>query len=230
MSRFKKCAKVAHAKLLTFFPEISLGQTQQLLAAALGHKTYSSFSMSDASAFDGQAAYAVMVPEAAMLRAQTFGIEMNRDHWDLLISEISEKQVVGDLEICQHLQNVYWRARYEFFDGQQHQIDAISRPYGTVEVFRQLLSEASHVEPAFVDVGEQLPQDIFVTLQGEICVAKDSTSPAGWGVPVKVEFGFNRVGRRLLTQSKLTSILQIAPPRQCNPYDELDSSGGMTFD
>ena len=102
MSRFKKCAKVAHAKLHTFFPQVSLGQTQQILTAALGHKSYASFLASDLSGFDEQAAYAVLVPSSAMLRALDFGIEMNRNHWDLLISEISEKQVVGDLELPLH--------------------------------------------------------------------------------------------------------------------------------
>jgi hypothetical protein len=229
MSRFKKCAKVAHAKLHSFFPQISLGQTQQLLAAALGHKTYSSFSISDAAAFDGQAAYAVLVPESARLRALDFGIKMNQEHWDLLISEISEKQVVGDLEICQHLNNIYWRARYEFFDGQYQEIKALVRPHGTVEVFRRLLSEAPHIEPAYVDDGGALPQDFYVTLHGEICVAIDSSRDAGWGVPVHAEFGFKRIGRRLLTQSELTSIRQVDSPRQCAPYDERDSDGGMTF-
>lgn len=230
MSRFKKCAKVAHAKLHSFFPQISLCQTQQLLAAALGHKTYSSFSISDASAFDGQAAYAVLVPESAMLRALDFGIEMNRDHWDLLISEISEKQVVGDLEICQQLHNISWRARYEFFDGQYKEIEALVRLHGTVEVFRQLLSEANYIEPVYVDDGGTLPQNFCVTLHGEICVAIDSFSDAGWGVPVHAEFSFKRIGRRLLTKSELTSIRQVDSPRQCAPYDERNSAGGMTFD
>lgn len=230
MSRFKKCAKVAHAKLRTFFPQISLGQTQQFLAAALGHKSYSSFLASDALAFDGHCAFAVLVPESAMLRALDFGIEMNRDHWELLIDEIEQKQVVGDLEICQNLDNVYWRARYEFFDGQDQKIDALIRPHGTVEVFRQLLSEACHVEPEFVDDGLLLPENIYVTMYGEICVVTDSKYPAGWGVPVMAKYGFERIGRRLLAKSVLTTIQQDGPPRRSNPYDELDSAGGMTFD
>lgn len=230
MSRFKKCAKVAHAKLRSFFPLISLGQTQQLLAAALGHNTYASFSASDATAFDGPAAYAVVVPGLAMLRALDFGISMNQDHWDLLSSEISEKQVVGDLEICQNLHNIYWRARYEFFDGQYKEIDELVRRYGVEEVFRWLLSEASSIEPKYVDVGEALPPKFYVTLHGEIGIAIDSIRDTGWAVPVLAEFGFKRVGRRLLAQSKLTSIQQVDSPRKCAPYEERDSSGGETFD
>ncbi|CAM8621350.1 hypothetical protein MCEMSHM24_02435 [Comamonadaceae bacterium] len=230
MSRFKKCAKVAHAKLHTFFPQVSLGQTQQILAAALGHKSYASFLESDLSAFDEHAAYAVLVPSSAMLRALDFGLEMNRDHWDLLISEISEKQVTGDLELCVDLLNVYWRARYEFFDGQYSEIDALVHRYGNEEVFRQLRSEASHCNPEYADDGEQLADRYFITLQGEICVTIEPRLPSGLGIPVLAEFGFKRVGRRLLAQSELTSLQEDGPLRECNPQDELDYSGGMTFD
>lgn len=88
MSRFKQCARVAHAKLSLLFPSISLGQTQQLLAAALGHNTYASFKAEDLHAFDHTAAYAVLVPERAMLRALDFkGIELKQEHWWLLLDE-----------------------------------------------------------------------------------------------------------------------------------------------
>lgn len=230
MARFKKCAKVAHAKLQTFFPQISLGQTQQLLAAALGHKTYASFKRADISAFDEQASYAVVVPEAAMLRALDFGIEMTRDHWDLLISEISEKQVVGDLEICQNLNNIYWRSRYEFFDGQYEEIDDLVRPYGTVQVFRQLLSERVYMVPDYVDDGGALPHELFVTLHGEILVGSESNHNAGWGVPVHTEFCFKKLGMRLLAECKLTGVKPGGSPRKSAPIEERDSSGGMTFD
>lgn len=230
MSRFKKCAKVAHAKLRTFFPQTSLGQTQQLIAAALGHKSYSSFLDSDATAFDGPAAYAVLVPESAMLRALDFGIEMSLDHWALLIDEIREKQVVGELELCEQLDNIYWRARYEFFEGQDQRIDALLRPHGVVEVFRQLVSEAIHVEPRPVDDGGLLPENLLATLHGEICVENYSNSSDGWGVPVLAEFGFERLGRRLIARPKLISIQQHDSPRRCHPYEERDDAGGMTFD
>lgn len=230
MARFKKCAKVAHAKLQTIFPQISYCQTQQLLAAALGHKTYASFLHSDASAFDELAAYAVVVPEAAMLRALDFGIEMTCDHWDLLVDEISEEQVVGDLKICRNLANIYWRSRHEFFDGQYKEIDDLVRHYGTVQVFRQLLSERVYLVPDYVDCGGALPQKFFVTLHGEILVGIESSHSVGWGVPVHTEFGFEQVGRRLLAQCELTALKLVGSPRKCCPFDELDSSGGMTFD
>lgn len=230
MSRFKKCAKVAHAKLHTFFPQVSLGQTQQILAAALGHKSYASFLASDLKAFDEQAAYAVLVPSSAMLRALDFGLEMNRDHWDLLISEISEKQVVGDLELCVDLQNVRWRANYEFFEGQHHEIDALVRKHGYEEVFRQLRSEAVRSTPEYLDDGGPLAESYFVTMKGEICVTIEPHHSRGWGIPVLAEFGFKRVGRRLLAQSHLTSLEEDGPLRESNPHDELEYSGGMTFD
>ena len=116
-----------------------------------------------------------------MLRALDFGIEMNRDHWDLLITEISEKQVVGDLELCVDLRNIYWRARYEFFDGQYSEIDALVPRYGHEEVFRQLRSEASHCNPEYADDGEQLADRYSITLQGEICVTIEPHLPKrGW--------------------------------------------------
>ncbi len=231
MSRFRKCAKVAHAKLRTFFPQITLGQTQQILASALGHKTYASFLASDLSEFDSRAAYAVLVPEVAMLRAMDFMIELTKDHWALLIDEIREKQVVGDLELCESLDNVMWRARYEFFEGDDSAISDFLQPYGTVEVFRHLRSEKIIVSPEYVDAGETLSERINVTLHGSLNVECSSRKHGGWEVPVETTYVFEPAGRRLLAGAKLTSIQLDGEPRESNPYEDIDlHTGGMTFD
>lgn len=230
MSRFNTCAKVAHAKLRTFFPQICLGQTQQLLSAALGHKTYASFLVSDKAAFDGPAAFAVLAPELASLRALEFGIQMNRTHWSLLMDELGEKRVVGDLELCVHLDNVYWRARYDFYETADPRIDTLLRPYGAVEVFRQIVKEACQMEPRHVDVGGILPASVHVTLEGEICCEFSPTDHGGVAVPVLAKYGFESVGRRLIGRPMLLSIEEHGSPRDCHPYEELDDMGGMTFD
>lgn len=231
MSRFKKCAKVAHAKLRTFFPQITLGQTQQILASALGHKTYASFLASDLSEFDGRAEYAVLVSESAMLRAMDFRIKLAKNHWALLIDEIREKQVVGDLELCENLSNVMWRVRYEFYNGDDPAISDFLQPYGTVEVFRNLRSERIIVSPEYVDAGGILPERVNATIHGSLNVECSFQKYRGWEVPVETTYVFERTGRRLLAGAKLASIQLDGEPRDSYPHEDIElHAGGMTFD
>lgn len=227
MSRFKSCAKVAHAKLRTFFPQITLGQTQQLLASALGHKTYASYLQFDSSVFDGQAAFAVLAPEAAMLRALDFGLEMNKDHWSLLIDEINDKQVVGELELIERVDYFHWSFRLAFHQVQDPRIDTLIRQHGAAESFRQILKEAIDIRKVVIDSAGLLPVTVSATISGEICA--EVTSSTGLAIPVLADFGIERVGCRLYGQPKLTDIRQDGAPRHCRPHEELMYGGGETY-
>lgn len=220
MTRFKNCAKVAHAKLRTFFPNIAIGQAQQILAAALGHGTYASFKEADAAAFDGCASSAMLLPDAAMLRATAFGFCMNRDHWSLLIEDINSKQVAGSLELHEYPGLLGWIARTAFQKVEDQRIEELLAPHGKTESFRQLVREAISIEPEIVDDGGVLPECIVVTLHGEICV--NYTDYAGWVVPMLVEFAFERVGRRMYAAPVLKSVVQHGDPRHCYPAEEFD--------
>lgn len=220
MPRFKDCAKVAHAKLRTFFPHIAIGQVQQLLAAALGHSTYASFKESDAAAFDGGATSAMLAPHLAMLRASAFGVSMSLEHWSLLIEDINSKQVSGSLELHEHPDLLGCMARTAFQKVEDPRIVELLAPHGKTESFRQLLREAMVFEPAVVDDGGPLPERIVVTLHGEICVfASDHT---GWAVPLLLDFAFDRVGRRMYGAPALRSVAQQGAPRRCHPSEEFD--------
>lgn len=227
MSRFKSCAKVAYAKLRTYFPQITLGQTQQLLASALGHKTYASYLQSDASVFDGRAAFAVLAPEAAIFRAREFGFEMDQDHWSLLIDEINEKQVVGELELIENLDLIYCSVRFAFYQVQDPRIDELVSEYGGTEVFRQILREALDIRKAVVDSEGQPPVRLCATINGEICA--DVPRHTGVAVPVLADFGIERIGRRLYNKPVLIAIRRNGAPRQCYPHEELMDGGGDTY-
>jgi hypothetical protein len=227
MSRFKNCARVAHAKLRTFFPKISLGQTQQLLASSLGHKTYASFLTSDASAFDSRAAFAVLASEAAMLRALDFGYEMNRDHWSLLVDEIGAKQVVGELELLESLDYAHWSVKYAFYEVQDPRIDALTRPHGTAEYGRQIIPAAIDYRKGAVD-DEGLPVvRMSACLTGDIYVEPNAAYARLVALPVRVEFGLERIGQRLFSPPALLAIHQDGEPRHCDPDDVFD--GGEVY-
>jgi len=203
MSRFKRCAKAAHASLRASFPHISLCQAQELLAAALGHKTLASFHATDSAAFETRAAYAVLDPEAAMLRALAFGCEMRREHWSLLSDELGEKQVIGEVELVEQLTRIGWSARYAFYDVVDTRIDALLQPYGQGEQFRQVTREALNIRP-WPDGECDVPPILLAPIQGEICVQGPSHHSVV--VPVIAEFGFERLGRRLYDSAVLLSI------------------------
>lgn len=220
MTRFKDCAKVAHAKLRTFYPNIAIGQVQQLLAAALGHNTYASFKEADAAAFDSCAGSAMLVPDSAMLRATDFGFCMNRDHWSLLIDDLNSKQVTGALELHEHTGLLGWMARMAFQKVEDPRIADLLAPHGSKESFRQLVCEAMSYDPQTVDDGGVLPERTVVTLHGEICVY--CTSYSGWAVPMLCEFAFERVGRRMYAAPVLKSVVQHGDPRLSYPAEEFD--------
>lgn len=230
MSRFKQCAKVAHAKLRSFFPRITLGQTQQLLAAALGHNTYASFSQADLKVFDGAAAYAVPVPERAMLRALGLGYQLGVDHWKLMLDEINAKQVVGELDLLEYAPNIYWRVKFEFFDGEDSKFDDLAARHKVRQVFRRLVKETVHVEPNFVDSGGMLPEVLMISLQGEVCCEALQSNQSGLAIPVEARYRLDRLGLRLISRPKLSDLLENGEPRDCEPHDELNDAAGMTFD
>lgn len=154
---------------------------------------------------------------------------MNQNHWRLLIDEINEKQVVGDLGIYMHLANVYLQDKYEFLGAEDHRIDDLMLRHGLQEAWRQDVWAPQRHGQRHVDDGGTLPVCLMSTLYGEVCGYRDKTVLDGLAVPVRVEFKIQRVGRRLLTTQEIVAIKQNGGVRPWNEYEDLDD-GGMTFD
>jgi len=225
-TRFLACAAVAHTKLLGIFPGIKLGQTQQLLASALGHKTYQSFALSgDAEAFD-RAEMAVLDPAAVMLRAMYFKLPLGKDEWSVLIEEISAKQVVGTMELREDLGYAYWLARHAFQQADDPRIAALVRPYKCSHSYGRLLSEQIDITATELKSDEgPLPAILRAAVHGEICA--EGEDYVGLAMPVMADYALERIGRNLYDGPVLLNIRQLGEPRRFCPAEEFD--GGMPF-
>lgn len=224
-TRFQTCSAVAHAKLRGMYPSIKSTQTQHLLASALGHKTYQSFALSgDARAFD-RAALAVLDQAGTGLRAIDFNLQLGQDEWDVLVSEISAKQVVGNLEFCSITDMVSWLFRYAFQAADDPKFDALMRPYKLHASYGCLLSEHIGISaPVPASDESQTPVILRGIVHGEIYAEGDGR--LGMAIPVNADYAVERIGRNLYGQATLLSVKQLGEARIAYP-DDFD--GGMTF-
>lgn len=225
MSRFKACAKVAHAKLRTFFPQLTHSQTLHVLAGALGHASYHDFLKADAPAFDEHAAFAVLDPAGAMLRASALGAALGPDHWRLLMDEINDKQVAGSMQMLEHSPHMGLSAVPAFLALEDDRIDALMRPHGGTEVFRRITREHVPAQERAAVGSEEGPASMSARVQAEIGVERTAATLSV--VPVQVEFSYRRVGKQLYGRPELVSIVQAGAARFALLEDEFD--GGMTF-
>lgn len=211
MSRFKRCAKVAHAQLRAAFPTITLGHTQEILSRALGHNTYASFRGSDAQAFDNKAFFAVLDLDGAGLRALELGYEMSKDHWSLLLDEIKERAVIGNLELVEDVAQIAWAARYNLVGSTDSRIAAVCEhfPFGEshriIEIRRPDLT-ASAIESGVPDHKWALEPFQRATVTGDIFGFADDGGDRCIGYPVAAEYAFERVGRRLYDEPLMLSV------------------------
>ena len=211
MSRFKRCANTVHATLVAAVPRIKLSQSKELLAAALGHGTLATFNQVDAEAFEVGTAFAILDPEATMLRALDMGYELNRDHWSLLKDELMERQVVGAVELLDHVSTMAWKARYSFYDLVDPRLDALIRPHGTDERYRQILHESLKLAPLALE-DDAPPSSVWSTIIGEVIV--ETPKRNSFAVPVETKFLYRRTGQRLYAPPVLNSIQMAGDVRQ----------------
>lgn len=76
MFAFSQWCHSAHRVFSAFHPRLRLGQVQEVMASALGHKTYASFKSQDLPRLD-EAAYAFVSVQAMLRRAADLGITLD---------------------------------------------------------------------------------------------------------------------------------------------------------
>lgn len=194
MSIFSQWCRSAHRTFLISHPRLRLGQVNEVVAAALGHKTYASFKSQDEPRLD-QAAYALMSIEEMVRRASDLDAELSEQVCREAVRQLrlgrngDGRYVVADgLESVTRiiLLDTDHPARHEFAHELNGELDNTT---------------ASYAEPV-VPLAEASGEWRWL-VRGSVNILDIEN---GWAVPVVAEVVFPRLGRHLFAKGFIESL------------------------
>lgn len=210
MSKFTRWSRVAHAILAKSHPKIKLGQSREILAAYLGHRTYASFRMRDLGVLENLAKYVLVDPESAVTRARCLDIPLTPDEWNAVEMALRPSGVSGETWLVPE-RSMHTAASITFNDSDDPRLSKIGRDIGTVDEYRA--SDTRRFSPT----GEFTPLLRF-EVGGEVRAFNDE---GYFAVPVICEVSFPRVGNRFYGDGQVESVAQRGKPEEYEPEEPI---------
>jgi hypothetical protein len=217
MNKFARWSQVVHSTLAKSHPKLKLGQAQEILAAAFGHRTYASLRAQDLALIEQDAKYILLDDELPIRRAESFGIPMTPDEWGAAAGALRPSGVSGGSWIT-HEKTMHLAARLVFEDTRHAAFDEITRAIGMPDGRHATTSRCLSAEGS-------LPEELKFVVEGEVRAFSMSQSDVNLAVPVTCEVAFIRTGRRFYAEGSLLSVQQAGQPHSYEPEFEMDSYG-----
>jgi len=204
MSRFVHWSGIVHDTLSPIHPSLKLGQSREILAAALGHNSYASFRLHDLPALE-LADCAVLDPNTLLRRAHGLGIALTAEEWQSVEQQLTRFRIcngcyVGDERI------LLSAGRSVFENKRCHAIGELARTVGMIDGVEALEAALMH--------GELPPGAAGVLVRGEILAFNENEALA---IPVIAEVQFERIGRHLYRNGNVVNLSQRGLP---HPYEQ----------
>jgi hypothetical protein len=210
MSKFTRWSGIAHAILAKSHPKIKLGQSREILAAYLGHRTYASFRMRDLSVLEGQAEYVLVDPESAVIRARGLDLPLTSDEWNVVEMALRPSGVSGETWLIPE-GSMRSAASITFTDSGDPRLSKIAHDIGMVDEYRA--SDTRRLSPP----GE-FPPLLKFEVDGEVRAFNDK---GNFAVPVVCEISFPRVGNRFYGAGQVESVSLRGKPEEYDPEEPM---------
>lgn len=210
MSKFTRWSGIAHAILAKSHPKIKLGQSREILAAYLGHRTYASFRMHDLGVLEGQAKYVLVNPESAVTRARGLDVPLTPDEWSAVEMALRPSGVSGETWLVPE-GSMRSAASITFTDSGDPKLSKIARDIGMVDEYRAFDTRC------FSHAGE-FPPVLRFEVDGEVRAFNDE---GNFAVPVVCEVNFRRVGNRFYGAGQVESVALRGKPEEYEPEEPI---------
>lgn len=209
MTKFVRWCGIAHSVLSNFHQKIKLGQTQEILSAYFGHRTYASLRVHDLAVLQDQAKYVLTDPAMALDRASSIGFPLTVDDWHKVEMALKPSGVSGDTWLVDE-RSMHLAAKLTFTDSPDPRLSNIGRSIGMNDG-RTVTNIRCRSSPGV------FPKEFEFTVDGEV---RAFNAKAHLAIPVVCEVVFPSVGKRFYALGVFRSVEQIGPPRECEPaYD-----------
>ena len=195
MSRFTRWSGIAHAILAKSHPKIKLGQSREILAAYLGHRTYASFRMHDLGVLEDRAKYVLVDSTSAVNRARGLDIPLTPDEWHAVEMALKPSGVSGGTWLVPE-RSMLSAASLTFTDSDDSRLSKIGRDIGMGDGCQ--VSDTRPLSPT----GE-FPLLLRFEVEGKVRAFNDR---GYFAVPVVCEVNFPRVGNHLYGAGKVESV------------------------
>lgn len=217
MTTFDHWTDVVHAFLdakVRGTRRIKRSRVQEILAAALGHRTYASFRLADRETLDkGRLSYILLDGEAATSRASSVGIPLDAELWhqaEMLLrpSGMSRGAWITDLG------GMARAADLVFEDTPSDEIVSIWKRYGDMPNGRRSIRNGGQRKLE----GTPPPKTLTFNVNGEQCVMG---SPLDTVVPLRAKVTFRLLARRGYGKGELSDV-QISGATYLEEAPDLD--------
>lgn len=208
MSKFARWSGIVRSSLSKSYPKLKLGQAQEILAAAFGHRTYASFRTQDISRLERDTKYALIDNDMALSRATSLGVPITAEAWDAAVMSLRPSGVSGETWLISE-EGLHLAASIAFEDSSHAGFTEIASSIGMSDGRR---ARSTHCRSS----DGSLPEVMYFTVHGEVRAFNSNESLA---VPVVGDVVFNRVGRRFYAKGELLSVARSGEP---GPYDHED--------
>lgn len=214
MSKFTRWSRIAHTILVQSHPKIKLGQTREILAAYLGHRSYASLQVQDIDVLDEHAKYVLVDPEFALIRARRLNTRLSPDDWNRVEMALKPSGVTGKTWLIRE-DRMHLAASFTITDANDSRLNKIISDIGMGDGYR-----SSHTQ-CHSPLGE-FPRDLRFTVEGEIRAFNDA---GHFAVPVVCEVSFPRVGNRFYGVGQVESVAQRGEPKSYEAQEpQVDSA------
>lgn len=210
MSKFTRWSGIAHAILATSHPKIKLGQSREILAAYLGHRTYASLRTGDLDVLEGLAKYILVDPESAVTRARGLDVPLTPDEWNAVEMALRPSGVSGETWLVPE-ESMRLAASITFTDSGDPRLSKIARDIGMVDEYRA--SNTRRLSPT----GE-LPLLLRFDVYGEVRAFNDE---GNFAVPVVCEVNFPRIGNCFYGAGHVESVSLRGIPEEYEPEEPI---------
>lgn len=213
MTRFISWSGLVHTTLSAFYPKFKLSQAKELLAAGLGHNTYTSLRQHDLVALES-AKYVVLDLERLLQRAASMGIPLTLDQWwkahhELTPGRVTKGCYLGEARVMESA------ARHVFEDSSHPCFYEIARRTGMKDGHW-----AYNAEPW---PGQDVATDeLAMLVYGDVQALNEHVALA---TPVIAEVRFKRIGKQLHGEGRLVQAAQHGEPRPYEPTYEAEIYG-----
>lgn len=209
MDKFKFWASKVNESLQSSHPKLKHSQACEILAAALGHKTYASFHLNDEDAINGSAKYILLDGTLPLSRAKNLGFNLAPEDWASAVNEIKRS---GNSRNCWLVDanSMFNAARIIFEDSSHQKLEEIetnaSNGLGKVATNIQCFPPQNpssldwHISPN----GDLLGKLEFM-IEGEARAWSESGAIA---VPLRSLIIFERIGKRLYSEGMRITVEQ----------------------
>ena len=205
MTNFARWSGATQDVLRKFHP-IKLGQAQQVLAAGLGHPSYSSFRDLDLAVLNAGARYAFFDGAAAFVRARSLGLVYTEAQFQELLSALSRADISGEMSVVMP-EAMVWAARKAFDESRDLRFDEIRKSVGAGD---RHVAYDSFCPLEVEDLPDVLPYEVI----GDVLALSGMQTMS---IPVLAKIEFRKIGRRLYAAGDLLSLEQTGQPFPYQP-------------